>query len=152
MISGRRQASIENSFFLLCITHCLEQVSFQSKAGAYLFSIIWALLYASSYYFLLVLNSQDWPFMTLPLDATYGYRDGVNSGIGIVNKPIPIPQLELDLELFMSKLGKIGFGIAQKLTACNWNWSKGIGFGIGIGQMELTPSLPGLNHGINQMA
>ncbi len=36
------------------------------------------------------------------------FRDGVNSGIGIVHKSIPIP--ELDLELFMSNLGGIGIG------------------------------------------
>ncbi len=35
-------------------------------------------------------------------------RDGVNFGIGIVHKSIPIPELEYDLELFMSKLGGIG--------------------------------------------
>ena len=50
-------------------------------------------------------------------------RDGVNSGIGIVHASIPIPELELDL--FMSKLGGIGirFGIVH--------------LGIGIGHFWL---------------
>ena len=54
-------------------------------------------------------------------------RDGVNSeiGIGIVHKSIPIPELELDLEVFMSKLA--GIGIVHL----------GIGIVIGIGHFGL---------------
>ncbi len=63
------------------------------------------------------------------------FRDGVSSGIGIVHKSIPI--LELDLELFMSKLGRIGigFGIVH------------LGIGIGIGHFGI--GIPHLGIGID---
>ncbi len=68
-------------------------------------------------------------------------RDGVNSGIGIVHKSIPIPELESDLELFMSKLGGIGIGFG--IVHLGIGIVIGIGhFGIGIAHLGI-----GIDHG-----
>ncbi len=75
----------------------------------------------------------DW---ILNCDPSILYRDGVNSGIGIVHKSIPI----LEVELFMSKLGGIGIGFG--IVHLGNGIVIGIGhFGNGIAHLGI-----GINH------